>query len=172
MNMLVDATLVVIFLYLTVKFYKIGILGAFFGTARLGLSLAASYLLGGSVSRLILSGISRNREYTAAESVLSLIASYILVFALVFLLLTVVISSTRRAEPRFIYKIDRFLGALLGIALGFCATSVISSLLYSGIEVAYNLCRIDAIMSIYNDSVIFKTVFELSIFDYVRNLIY
>ena len=172
MNMLIDAVLVIIFLYLTVKFYKIGILGAFFGTARLCLSLAASYLLGGTVSTLILSGISQSREYTVAESAISLIASYILVFAVVFLLMTVVTTATRRAEPRFIYKIDRFLGALLGIMLGLCATSVISSLLYSGIEVAYDLCRIDAIMSIYNDSVVFKTVFELSIFDYVRNLIY
>lgn len=172
MNMLIDALLLVIFLYLTVKFYKIGILGAFFGTARLCLSLAASYLLGGSVSRLILAFAYKGREYTMMESSLSLIASYIFVFAVVFLLMTVLTWATRRAEPRFIYKIDRFLGALLGIALGLCATSLISSVVYSGIEVAYNISRIDAIMSIYNDSVIFKTVFELSIFDYVKNLIY
>ena len=172
MNMLVDAVLVIIFLYFTFKFYKIGILGAFFGTMRMCISLAASYLLGGSVSRLILTGITKSREYSKAELVLSLITAYILVFAIVFLLMTVVISSTRRAEPRFIYKIDRFLGALLGIMLGLCATSVISSLLYSGIEVAYTILLIDPIKSIYNDSVVFKTVFELSIFDYVRNLIY
>ena len=172
MNVLVDATLVIIFLYLTVKFYKIGIIGVFLGATRLILSLAASYLLGGTVSRLILSGISRSREYTAADSIISLICSYILVFAIVFLLITVLSSATRRAEPRFIYKIDRSMGALLGISLGLCATSIISSLLYSALETAYALSRVDAIMSIYNDSLVFKTVFELSIFDYVRNLIY
>ena len=62
MNMLIDVALVVIFLYLTVKFYKIGILGAFFGATRLCLSLAASYLLGGPASRLFLSCVYKDRE--------------------------------------------------------------------------------------------------------------
>lgn len=172
MNMLIDALLVVIFLYLTVKFYKIGIIGAFFGAARLCLSLTASYLLGGSISSLILSSGYKTREYSALESALSLIAAYILVFAIVFLLMTVLERATRRAEPRFIYKIDRFFGALLGITLGLCAVSLISSILYSGIEMAYAVSHLDGVMSVYNDSIIFKTVFELSIFDYVRNLIY
>ena len=172
MNMLIDAFLVIIFLFLTVKFYKIGILGTFFGVFRIGLSIAASYLLGGCASALILSGISSNREFSAAESALVLTFSYILVFAIAFLLITVVISATRWAEPRFIYKIDRFMGALLGIMLGLCATSLVSVLLYSGLEIAYSISKIEGVMSVYNDSFVFKAIFELSIFDYVRNLIY
>ena len=172
MNMLIDAFLVVIFLFLTVKFYKIGILGTFFGVCRIGLSVAASYLLGEYASRFIISSVSNNREYHAVESALALVFSYILVFAIVFLVLTVVISATRRSEPRFIYKIDRFMGAFLGIMLGLCATSLVSGLLYSGLEIVYSISNLEGVMSIYNDSLVFKTVFELSIFDYVRNLIY
>ena len=171
MNMLIDAALAVILIGFTVFFYRKGILGAFLGSFRLIFSVSAAFLLGKTVSEIFVYNIISDLIGGGVGSLISIVISSALVFSVAFLLSTAVIISVRRLEGKTVNRIDGFLGAVFGLTLGLCLTSLIASFLYSGISLAYTISENPEIMKPYENSSLFKFLFELSVFDYVRNLI-
>ncbi len=171
MNMLVDAIFVVIFVYFAIKFYKIGIFGTLLGVGRLLLSSVASFLLGKYVCEYIVIGIMSEWVGGPMAAILSTVISYALVFMAAFAISSIVILSVKRLETPLVYRIDRSLGLIFGLALGLCVTSVISTALYSALEVVSSLSRSSDALRVYNDSSVFKFVFDLDFLNFVRNLI-
>ncbi len=171
MNMLVDAIFVVIFVYFAIKFYKIGIFGTVLGVGRLLLSFVASFLLGKYVFEYIVSGIMSEWFGEPLASILSTVISYALVFITAFAISSIVIVSVKRLETPLFCRIDRSLGLLFGLALGLCVTSVISTALYSALDLLSSVSRSADVLRVYNDSAVFKFVYDLNFLNFVRNLI-
>ena len=171
MNMLVDAIFVVIFLYFAIKFYKIGIFGTVLGIGRLLLSFVASFLLGEYLSRYVVLKIMNEWAGEPIASILSIVISYALVFMAAFAISSIVIVSVKRLETPLVFRIDRSLGLIFGLALGLCVTSLISTALYSALEVISSVSRSSGALNVYNDSSIFKFVFNLDFLNFVRDLI-
>ncbi len=171
MNMLVDAIFVVIFLYFAIKFYKIGIFGTVLGIGRLLLSFVASFLLGEYISRYVVLKIMNEWAGEPIASILSIVISYALVFMAAFAISSIVIVSVKRLETPLVCRIDRSLGLIFGLALGLCVTSLISTALYSALEVISSVSRSSGALNVYNDSSVFKFVFNLDFLNFVRDLI-
>ena len=172
MNMLIDTGLIVILIYFAVRFYKCGILGTLLGVCRFFFSLVSVVFLSGYVSKHLISVVLSRFDLGWGENILSLIISGALVFGVTLLISTVVVRAVRKAEGQIVLRIDRFFGALFGIAVGLCVSSLICTALHSVIEVAYSVSGNEEILSVYNDSFVFKLIFDLSVFDHVKNLIY
>ena len=171
MNMLVDAIFVVIFLYFAIKFYKIGIFGTVLGIGRLLFSFVVSFFVGEYFSRYIVFKIISERVDEPTASILSVVISYVLVFIAAFAISSIVIVSVKRLETPLVCTIDRSLGLIFGLALGLCVTSLISTALYSALEVISSVSRSSGALNVYNDSSVFKFVFNLDFLNFVRDLI-
>jgi CheY-like chemotaxis protein len=66
---------------------------------------------------------------------------------------------------------DKVLGLALGIVLGLLSASLISTALYSVIELVAAVNSNSDIMNLFNDSYVFKFMYNLKMFDFIRSLI-
>lgn len=171
MNMLVDAIFVVIFVYFAIKFYKIGIFGTILGVGRLLLSFVTSFLLGKYVYEYIVFGIMSEWVGRPVAQILGTVVSYVLVFIVAFAVSSIVIVSVKKLETPLISRIDRSIGLIFGLSLGLCITSVISTTLYSALDLISSISGSADVLRVYNDSAVFKFVYDLNFLNFVRNLI-
>ena len=111
-----------------------------------------------------------NLSRPLAETV-SGILGYILVFLVVFIALTIVIALLRNIKIPVISTLDKWLGLALGVILGLFSTSLLATVVYTALEVAATLTGDVGIMDFYNDSYVFKFVYNLRFFEFVRNLL-
>ncbi len=101
----------------------------------------------------------------------SAILGYLLVFIVVFIALTIVIACLKKIKIPVLTSFDKWLGLGLGIVLGLFGASLLSTVFYTALEVASALTGDGNIMDFYNDSFIFKLIYNLKIFEFVRNLL-
>ena len=105
-----------------------------------------------------------------AETV-SGILGYVLVFLVVFIALTIVIALLRNIKIPVISTLDKWLGLALGLILGLFSASMLATVFYTALEVAAALTGDVGIMDFYNDSFVFKFIYNLKFFEFVRNLL-
>ncbi len=101
----------------------------------------------------------------------SAILGYIAVFLMVFVALSVVIACLKKIKVPVLTSFDKWLGLGLGILLGIFAASLLSTVFYTALEVAAALTGDGRILDFYNDSFVFKFIYDLKIFEFVRNLL-
>lgn len=171
MNMLIDAILLLILVYFVIRFCKIGLMGIFLGVGRLLLSLSASVLFGAYLSRLVILNYAERWISGPLATIFSLAISYIIVFAATYLLSSLIIGSLRRSEKSIFSKIDKIGGAIVGFMIGIGVDSVISGVIGSLLNVAYTLSGKSSISDVMNNTVLYKFLFEFSVFDLVKNLL-
>ena len=90
---------------------------------------------------------------------------------MVFVAITVVIACLKRIKVPVLTSFDKWLGLGLGVLLGVFAASLLSTVLYTALEVAAALTGDGRILDFYNDSFVFKFIYDLKIFEFVRNLL-
>lgn len=105
-----------------------------------------------------------------ADMISSIIA-YIFVFLVVLLLLTIIAKILSKIKIPIITGIDKFIGLCLGVVLGVCSVSMIATTVYGILEFFAALNHNPEIMNIYNDSYVFKFVYEIKIFEFIREII-
>lgn len=101
----------------------------------------------------------------------SAILGYLAVFLVTFVALTVVIACLKKIKVPLLTSFDKWLGLGLGILLGVFAAALLSTVFYTALEVAAALTGDGRILDFYNDSLIFKFIYDLKIFEFVRNLL-
>lgn len=121
-------------------------------------------------SEEILREMSETVSSPFANTVSSIIA-YVLLFVCTFVVLSVVVFFLKKIKIPVLATVDKALGLVLGGLLGIFSAALISAALYSGIEFVAAMNDNSAVMDVYYDSKVFKFIYDLRIFDYIRNLL-
>ena len=98
------------------------------------------------------------------------IAAFIVVFILALLLSKLFVKLLSKIKIPIVTKVDKFLGAILGCILGILFVSILSTTVYTILEMISLLSNDAEIMNVYDNSHIFKYIYDLKIFEFIRNL--
>lgn len=101
----------------------------------------------------------------------SAIVAYLAVFLIAFVVLSIVVMGLKKIKIPILTGIDKTLGLILGLVLGLFSASLIATAVYSGLQFLSAMNGNGNIMNVYSDSYVFKFVYDLRIFEFIRNLI-
>ena len=102
---------------------------------------------------------------------ISAILAYVVIFVVAYIALSIVVKGFSKIRIPLITKIDKLLGVTLGLVLGILCVAFISTALYSILEFISAIKGSEEIMKIYSDSHVFKFIYDLRIFEFIRKLI-
>ncbi len=166
LDIIIMATLVIF----AARHYKLGLICSVFNAGKFLLAILIACLLSRPTAELI-----KPMLYGAVSDsllgMLSSIIAFIAVFVIVIIASSVAIFFISKIKIPIITSFDKLLGLVLGLCLGIFAISLISTVAYSIIEFISNLKQDAEIMNIYNDSYVFRFVYDLKIFEFIRKLI-
>lgn len=161
MAIFIDILLIALFLYCIIKHARLGLACSALMATRLVGSLLLSGLAYYPVACLLhAAGISEAMSGTVA---------FITVFIASMVLSKLLVRLISKIKIPIVTRIDKFLGLLLGILLGLIFTSLVSTVIYTVLDLLSTL-RGGSDLSAYNDSYIFKFIYGLKIFEFIRNL--
>ena len=161
MAIFIDVLLCALFLLTVIKHTRLGLACSILSAFRLLFCLIIAGLLYSPVASLLFgAGVSAALAGTVA---------FLLVFLATMILSRLIIRLLSKVKIPVITKVDKFLGFFLGLVLGFVVTSLVSTSLYTFLELLSMSPGSEA-MSAYTDSYVFKFIYELKIFDFIRNL--
>ena len=123
-----------------------------------------------AASEAVIWDMSRSISAPIARRVSATVA-YLSVFALFYFGSTFAIFLIKHIRIPIITKIDKYLGLALGIIFGLLMSSLISTAVYSFAELYAAVSGDGEIMKVYNDSIVFKFIYDLRIFEFIRKLI-
>ena len=115
-----------------------------------------------------------NNETSFSEQIseiISLIFAYAFVFVVTYVMVSIIINLLANIKIPFVSQIDKSLGAILGIFVGLALISVISTGVFSALTALYGAIGNVGIMDVYNDSVVFRNVYNLGFLDFIKELI-
>ncbi len=104
-------------------------------------------------------------------NMISAIIAYISIFLVVFIVLTIVLFFVKKIEIPVFKTLDKVLGLVLGLALGIFSASLIATTAYSILEFVSAMNTDSTVMNVYSGSYVFKFIYDLKIFEFIRNLI-
>ena len=105
------------------------------------------------------------------SGIIGAIIAYALVFAVAFLVLSIVVMFLKKIKIPLLHGVDKILGLVLGLVLGILSCSMIATFVYSGVQYLAAMNENAEIWSVYYDSYFFRFIYDLKIFEFVRNLI-
>ncbi len=156
-----DLLLIAIFLLTVIKHTRLGLACSILSACRLFASLILAAILYYPIATLF-NGVG-------IPAALSGILAFLAVFIAFMLLSKLVIKLINKIKIPVVTRVDRLLGFFLGLLLGFIFTSFISTSIYTLLELLSVSAESDA-MSAYYDSYVFRFIYELKIFEFIRNL--
>ena len=172
MNVLIDIILISVFIYFVIKYFKAGLLVTLLSIWKPFASLLLALMLGNTFSGLIFRFLDNGVSLSEWVSrIISLIIAYSFVFVVSYVMISIIISLIADVKMPVISQIDRSLGAVLGIFVGLALVSVISTGAFSVLSALYGAFGNDQIMAVYNDSIVFKNVYNLRFLDFIKELI-
>ncbi len=175
MNWLIDIILLAVIGLTALRHFKVGLSYTLYNLGKFILAILAALLLGKLLGSLLFGAIGeglgeRLGSVGFAETLCSVIA-YVLVFVITLLVLTLVIKGLRRIEIPVLHEIDKVLGLVLGLALGVFSACMIATVVYTILELYASFTESDSVMQIYGNSYVFRFIYELKIFEFIRSLI-
>lgn len=102
---------------------------------------------------------------------ISAVIGYVVVFVVAYIVLTVVVAGLKKIKIPILTGIDKALGLVLGLALGLFNASLIATAVYFALEYFAAMNSDSTIMNVYSNSYIFRFIYDLKIFEFIRNLI-
>ena len=101
----------------------------------------------------------------------SSIIAYVVIFIVAFIVLSIVIKGLSKIKIPVVTKLDKILGVVFGLVLGALTVAFISTATYSILELVAAMKGNEEVMKIYSDSYVFKFIYDLRIFEFIRKLI-
>lgn len=101
----------------------------------------------------------------------SAIIAYVVIFIVAFIILSILIKGLSKIKIPVVTRVDKILGVVLGLVLGVLSVAFISTATYSMLELICAVKGNGEIMKIYSDSHVFKFIYDLRIFEFIRKLI-
>ncbi len=162
MAILVDIILVALFVLTLFKHTRLGLVCSILSAGRFIFSLILALVLCYPVGALA--------NAAGVPSALSGIAAFIVVFILAMLLSKLLVSLLSKIKIPLVTAVDKLLGFVLGVILGAILVSLTATTVYTVIELVASLSTESEALGIYNDSYVFKFIYDLKLFEFIRNL--
>lgn len=172
MNMLIDIILFAVIFFFAIIFFKRGIFGLALGILRLLLSVLAAVIMGKPLSLFIFEKFVSRDIGGNLGLVLSLIISYVLLFFISFALSFLIFRRIKRKSIPIIGFLDKLGGLLIGLAVGISVATIISTLLYGGITLAFNITNSQEILQLYGNSRLFKLIIDINLIDFIEKSLF
>ncbi len=161
MAIFIDILLISVFLFITIKHARLGLACSVLSASRLLVSLLAAGLACYPIAFLL-------HEIGVSEAMSGTLA-FVAVFIAGMILSKLLIKLLSKIKIPVVTKVDKFLGLLLGILLGLIFTSLMSTVIYTLLDL-FSTVQGSSDLSAYNDSYAFRFIYELKIFEFIRNL--
>jgi len=157
-----DILLVAIFLFTVIRHSKLGLTCSILIAGRFFASIIVAGILCYPVAALL--------HLVGIPAALSGIIAYVALFIGAMFLSKILINLLSKIKIPLVTKVDKILGLVLGVLLGLVFTSLLSTFIYTVLEVYDMLISGTEAMSAYNASYVFKFIYELKLFEFIRNL--
>ena len=165
MSIFIDIILAAVICYSLIRHLRLGLVCSILNFAKFLLSFVAALLLGGYVGGFIASHF----ENVAGMKFFG-VGCYVAVFIGAYILQTLLIKRLSKLEIPVVTAVDKLLGALLGLILGFLSASMMSVIIFTVLDIASFISGNEGVMSVYADSYVFKFIYDFKIFDFLRSL--
>ena len=162
MSIFFDVLLVALLLLTVIKHSRLGLACSILNAGRILLSLIVAALFSYPFAA-IMYGIG-------VPSALSGIVAFLVVFFAVLFISKLLVRLLSKIKIPLVTKVDKFLGFILGLLLGVLYVSLLSTSIYTVLEIIDSASADADIMCVYNDSYVFRFIYELKIFEFIRNL--
>ncbi len=162
MSIVFDIALVALLLLTVIKHARLGLACSILDAGRIIIAIVAAVALCYPVGAIFLG--------LGVPSAFSGILGFIIVFIVALLVSKLIVALLSKIKIPVITKVDKLLGFLLGLVLGVFMMSVATTAVYGIIELVASLDTGSDVMSIYSESYVFKFIYDLKLFDFVRNL--
>ena len=171
MAVVVDVILVALFLFCVIRHWRLGLACSVLSAGKFLVSILCASLLARPVAMLLGYFFDALSADSGANDILAGIIGFAVSFFAVFFLSGLIIRMLSKIKIPIITKIDKLLGLVLGLIIGALSVSLIATAVYSVAEIVTLIDGGSEAMSVYNDSYFFKFVYDLKLFDFIRNLI-
>ena len=171
MSFIFDAILAAIIIILSVKHYKQGFAKSVLNFGKFFVSIILSVWLGKAIALVVEASDLFASMPPKLGNIFCGIFGYLLAFALSFIILTVIINLLCNIKIPILHKINELVGLVIGFVIGFFIASALSTVFYTCLELVSSVKNDSAVMNAYSDSFIFKFIYELRIFEFIRELI-
>lgn len=170
MHIVLDIVLIILFVVVALIGYLRGFARSVWNVITLALSAFLAYRFGGTVGKeLFLKLWQKLREEQQISALLAGICGYILIFLGTVLVMAILGFFLKKlARSKVLSGIDSFFGLLVGLVCGFILvwfTCVVISFL---IELNLSSVKMDALVQIAEESVIFRFFCDFSPFEYIH----
>lgn len=156
MKVAVDIFFLAIIILFPIIYYKKGLIGSILGFGRFAISLIGAVLFG------------KILKVAGSANVFGGVAA---AFLLIYIALTVVIFCMKHIKIPLVTKFDKLMGLVLGAGIGLLCVCLLSTVLYTVLDLLSAAKNDPKIMDVYNDSRVFKLIYDLGMLEYIRNLI-
>ena len=157
-----DVLLVAVTLFFVIKHTRLGLACSILSAGRFLVSLILASLLCYPVAAFF--------SEIGIQSALAGIVAYVTIFVAAMLLSKLLIKLLSKIKIPLVTRVDKLLGFVLGLLLGLVITSLASTFIYTVLEARASVLSDANAMSAYYDSYVFKFIYELEIFEFIRNL--
>ena len=170
MAIVIDIVFVALFFFCVIRHARLGLACSVLSAGKFLFSILCASILAKPVALLLGYAFDALLTNEGAVGLLAGVLGFAVSFFAVYLLSGLIIRAISKIKIPIITKVDKFLGLCLGIIIGALSLSVIAVAVYSALEI---ITFIDGggAMSVYDDSYVFKFVYDLKLFDFIRNLV-
>ena len=171
MAIVVDLIFAAILIFSIIRHYRLGLACSVLSAGKFLFSLLLAAILRRPVATLIASFFENADMSYATVEILAGVLSFVIIFITVFILSGLIIRMLSKIKIPIITKVDKLLGLVLGLVIGILSLSAIATVLYSILEVSVFIDSSSNALDLYYDSYVFRSVYELHIFEFIRSLI-
>ncbi len=157
-----DILLIAVLALTVIKHCRLGLACSVLNAMRFVFAILVAVLLCYPVAAIV-------RSLGVSEALSGIIA-FVIIFVVTLILSKLLIKLLSKIKIPLITKLDKFLGFVLGLVLGAVFVSLAATTLYTVIEFISLIGDGGDIMQIYEDSYVFKFIYDLKLFDFIRNL--
>lgn len=153
-SVIIDIILIAILLWKVIRGFVKGLTGILLGLASLVISFIAAILFGPVIS-----------DGSAG------IIMYVVVFVVSYIVCSIITHLLCKVKIPIAHAVNKLLGTILGFAVGAIMVSLIAIMLYGILFVLDKFTGDSVYMDIYNNSHIFKFIYDFNIFGFVKDML-
>lgn len=171
MSVFFDILLVGLFLFIVIRYWRLGFVCSILSAGKLLFSLIVAAILCSPVASLLSLAFEESSLSSTVIGVISGILAFILLFVASFIGASFLIRLLSKVKIPLVSNVDKLIGLIVGLVIGILLVSAISTVLYSVLEIITFINPSSTALDIYYDSYVFRFVCDFSIFEFIRNLI-